>query len=345
MMSLNSALQISPNNPYFNDLCESEIKEKTKTEKKFEPSQIHVSTMTGCAKICDFIDTHNLYKSLDIVECDDINNDISDKLCSKKLSNIKYPFLSKIQLSDTEIRPEPVEKKKKKKKEVKKKRTSFQNQLTVIVKLSSKSSVNIKLFKNGKIQMTGFRSEEQGLNAINGIIHIITNNSIDLSDYITDITAIKCDDFRIVMINSDFTLGFKVRREALYEILANNNIFVTYEPDIYPGVNTKFYFNSSNTKNGICNCKNVCNGKGSGNGDGDCKKVTIAIFQSGAIIITGSRSHEQMYNAYDFINKIISNSINIIYKEDCPSIKCVSEGNEEVYYISKTKIKNNIYMV
>ena len=95
------------------------------------------------------------------------------------------------------------------------------------------------------------------------------------------------------MINSDFTLGFKVRREALYEILASNDIFVTYEPHIYPGVNTKFYF-STNVRNGICNCKGTCTGKGTGNGDGDCKG-TIAIFQSGAAIITGSRSHEQMY--------------------------------------------------
>jgi len=341
MISFNSALQISPNNPYFNELYDKEIKKSTK-KKQFNPTQIHVSTMTGCAKICDWIDTRKLYENLDIVEIELDDNNNFDKICSKKLSNIEYPCLTKTQLSDTEIRPQPIEKKKKKKKDSKKKRTSFQNQLTVIVNIDDKRKANIKLFKNGKIQMTGFQSEEQGKSAIDGIIHIIKNNSIDLSEYVSDIDNFECSDFRIVMINSDFTLGFKVRREILYEILSNNNIFVTYEPDIYPGVNTKFYFNETNKENGICNCTKTCNGKGTGNGDGDCKKVTIAIFQSGAIIITGSRCHEQMYEAYNFINHIISDNIDKIFKEECPNIKCVNEGQEEVYYISKAKIRNNI---
>ena len=28
----------------------------------------------------------------------------------------------------------------------------------------------------------------------------------------------------------------------------------------------------------VCQCNRICNGKGLGNGDGDCKKVTIAVF-------------------------------------------------------------------
>ena len=67
MISFNSALQISPNNPYFNELYDKEIKKSTK-KKQFNPTQIHVSTMTGCAKICDWIDTRKLYENLDIVE-------------------------------------------------------------------------------------------------------------------------------------------------------------------------------------------------------------------------------------------------------------------------------------
>ena len=345
MISLKSALQISPNNPYFNDLYEGELKKQT-VGKNFNPSEIHISTMTGCAKICEFIDTNNLFKYLDIVEKEelDVNNDLNS-LYYKKLNQGNYPCITQVQLSDTEIRPEPTSIKKKKKDVKKKKRTSFQNQLTVIVNINKDKRVNIKLFKNGKIQMTGFKTKEDGFQAINGIIGIIKNNSVDLSPYINDIKTLECLNFDIVMINSDFNVGFKIRRESLYELLGNSNIFVTYEPDIYPGVNTKYFFNTNNKIKGICNCKKPCNGKGTGNGDGDCKKVTIAIFQSGAIIITGSRCHEQMNEAYNFINKIISDNIDCVYKEDCPSIKCITEGNDEVYYISKSKIRNFIHMI
>ena len=44
---------------------------------------------------------------------------------------------------------------------------------------------------------------------------------------------------------------------------------------------------------GKCYCTKKCTGKGNGEGDGNCKKVTTAVFQSGSVLITGGRSMEQ----------------------------------------------------
>ena len=52
------------------------------------------------------------------------------------------------------------------------------------------------------------------------------------------------------------------------------------------GVNIKYYFNQS-TNHGICQCSQMCSGKGCGLGDGQCKRITILIFMSGEVIITG----------------------------------------------------------
>ena len=64
----------------------------------------------------------------------------------------------------------------------------------------------------------------------------------------------------------------------------------------------------TNMQNGICECSTYCKGKGAqydGNGENRCKKITIAIFQSGNIIITGSKSMQQTYDAYDYINDLL----------------------------------------
>tara|TARA_A100001015_G_C14800982_1_gene636944 strand:+ start:209 stop:412 length:204 start_codon:yes stop_codon:yes gene_type:complete len=49
----------------------------------------------------------------------------------------------------------------------------------------------------------------------------------------------------------------------------------------------------------------MCNGKGRANGDGDCKKVTIAVFKSGKAIITGGQNKQQLETCYQFITNFI----------------------------------------
>ena len=62
-----------------------------------------------------------------------------------------------------------------------------------------------------------------------------------------------------------------------------------------------------NTTNfdGICDCSEMCNVKGRADGDGDCKKVTIAVFKSGKVIITGGQHTDQLEKAYRFIKNFI----------------------------------------
>jgi hypothetical protein len=51
-------------------------------------------------------------------------------------------------------------------------------------------------------------------------------------------------------------------------------------------------------------CPNPCEGTGSGEAIGDCKRITISPFQTGRIIITGARSLEQIEEAYRFMNEV-----------------------------------------
>ena len=46
----------------------------------------------------------------------------------------------------------------------------------------------------------------------------------------------------------------------------------------------------------------------------ECKKITIAVFRSGKIIITGARSMEQINDAYNFVNGLLKKNFNDVVR-------------------------------
>lgn len=239
---------------------------------------LRISTMTAVCKISDFIDLDNLYDSINI-------NDI-----------IKYVKFKEDQCKGYSAKAA----KKTRKKTIKK---VFFNQITIHI--FNEKIINVKIFNNGKIQMTGLKNKIQGKNTINIVINELNKiNNIDSPIYKNEL---KIENYEIVLINSDFDIKYKINREKLHRDLINKNMYSSYEPIMYPGVNMKYYYNTAFNNKGVCNCNNICNGKGSGFGDGECKKITIAIFNSGKIIITGGKTQEQILESYNFIYNILKN--------------------------------------
>ena len=161
--------------------------------------------------------------------------------------------------------------------------------------------------------MTGVKNETQSKNILNKLVSIIRKIDKDILETILTNTEFKIDNIRIAMINTDFDCGFKIKREILHRLVIDRGYYSSFEPTIYPGVNIKYYFNKEKQDTGICNCHEKCNGKGK---DGFCKKITVAVFNSGKIIITGGQSYEQLNTAYDFINNIITNNREELILED-----------------------------
>ena len=129
------------------------------------------------------------------------------------------------------------------------------------------------------------------------------------------------------MINTDFKSftdntmqhKFLIRRKILHKILINDvyNNKCSFEPGRYHGVKLEYFWNSNKEKlDGICNCSKHCFGKGSGKGENNCKKITIAIFESGSVLITGGISFEQIDEAYKYITNILNVHKSEIQKSD-----------------------------
>ena len=222
-------------------------------------------------------------------------------------------------------------KKIRKSKKDKKKKTRFDNQITILYQFDKTYRPNIKIFKNGNIQLTGINKVESDVDDIaNHIINKIKNiyeidNKINLNYEKENknefLNKLNYGNFKIRMINTDFKTycdpdlkeKFYIRRKELHNLLISEKYKnkSSFQPGIYQGVKLEYYYNPYNNS-GICQCKvHNFNKK---NNISECKKVTIAIFESGSILITGGINFDQVNKAYEHITNIIKDNIKIIKK-------------------------------
>ena len=193
----------------------------------------------------------------------------------------------------------------------------FDNQLTIVYKYNTETIMNIKVFKNGNIQITGVKTISDGKK----MIDILVNHIKERETIAKEQTAVQTVNYKVALINSDFKVDFEIKRDKLYSTIVNHfDNKCSFEPCIYPGVKIQYFWNSCNRqRDGVCRCREDCYiGKGDGHGEGNCKKITIAVFQSGCIIITGAQNTEQIDDAYNFICAVFNAHIDTIKKVSLP---------------------------
>ena len=214
------------------------------------------------------------------------------------------------------------------------KKTSFDNQVTVLYKADNYP--NLKIFKNGNIQITGVKNKDDVNVIVNQVIEEVKriqklNPKISSNENFNE--AIGFNNFHIRMINTDFktysnpemTDKFIIRRKVLHKILISDeyNNKCSFEPGKYHGVKLEFFWNKNkDNQDGICSCSDYCFGKGSGCGLNNCKKITVAIFESGSVLITGGVSFEQIDDAYNYITTIFKNHKEELKKSDLANLIC-----------------------
>jgi len=165
---------------------------------------------------------------------------------------------------------------------------------------SAWKEVNIKLFANGGIQMTGVTSESFARGALEWLYELI--QTFPESPFYQKVGIYR---FSVQLINTDYSINRFIHQDALHKLLINEyNLFSMLEKTIYQGVNTKYFYNTTNRRPGICSCEKICKGQGTGEGEGQCKRITMSIFRTGKIIITGARKMDQIQTAYTFLNNI-----------------------------------------
>jgi TATA-box binding protein (TBP) (component of TFIID and TFIIIB) len=232
-----------------------------------KPAEMKISTMTIT---CHF---NTIFNVIDITEYINLNmNSIISIKCGTKIRSLVY-------------------KKKRNSKPTKKKKKYFYNQATVKIQTKKDNVINLKLFINGSIQLTGCKSIEGVYEALTKLFYEL-KQEVAIMDYknkkiiekpfvenkdILDIKNIK--KFTIQMINSNFKMGFAINREKLYKYMIEDGIDCRFEPDVHAGVIVGYDINN--------------------------KKISILIFEKGSIVITGAVNCYQIKQAYEYINKYL----------------------------------------
>lgn len=152
--------------------------------------------------------------------------------------------------------------------------TTFYNQITLgyIDQYSTKS---VKVFPNGSVQVAGCSDLFDCRRVIKQLTFIL-NTILEID--------IPSDGFRVVMINTNFSLNYNINLMETMRVFSENKIFasVTFDPDKYSAVKIKFK-----------PAENM-------------KQVTTSIFSTGKIIVTGAETLKEIAFAYNIINQHIN---------------------------------------
>jgi TATA-box binding protein (TBP) (component of TFIID and TFIIIB) len=287
---------------------------KIKPVNKKQKSNIEpISLIEGIykAKIDQFILPYDLDISTSTITCnldvvfnvENIGlyfNDFDDILIGKRYGNRIVNNIVSIKKLKTN---------KKKKRKGKK---NFFNQVSLIFrsatlmgldpnKLSEKERdkmVNVKLFINGSIQMTGCKYLDNITKSLKilfdklKISKAILNNKMEYVNvpFVDDIKKLdinKVNVFNIEMINTNFNGLYQINRNKLFQLLLDNEIDVSFDPIIHASVNIKYRLKNSPNK-----------------------AISIFVFESGSITIAGSNSYDEVLEAYNFIGKFIYENYN-----------------------------------
>ena len=293
-----------------------------------QPSELKMITRSTAAKIQIGNNSDKIFQ-----EIYTLANLLYDDLVQKKKDDLLDNIIG---LQYKELEYNYSKKKKQVKKQVKK--NQFYNCFSIKMNALKDSTVNMKFFNNGSITMTGCKIEGSAQHVLEIMVKYIYRN-INKFKNIKNLKKLKINNLRTTMINYNFKLNFNINRDKLYNLLKNNHdIFVSYEPEKYQAVKISFMYNDNNKYNdGVCYCKKRCSikHKGWGQGEGDCKKITIAIFQSGNTGINGSRSYKQVVCAYKFITEIIKE-----YYKDIVRYSILEIDNYELKRTKKIRLKN-----
>jgi len=281
-------------------------------------SPIYISTKTNIAYFNNQIDLYEIFWKIDIIDYYDNSNGIIKKqmkfnsLKKEELEHIehmyekesKYKTTDVITHIDTSYSTKGVFKDVRKisigisKKDVMsyrtKKKSAFYNCFVLILRLFNSSDntfkeVHMKIFNTGKIEVPGIQDDEMFYKSVDYIRDM-------LSKYYENINYSK-NEIETVLINSNFTCGYLVNREKLFDVLIKKyKIQSLYDPCSYPGVQSKYIIND----------------------DVSGKEITLSfmIFRTGSVLIVGKCEKKHLIIVYEFLKNIFENEYENINQND-----------------------------
>lgn len=276
------------------------------------PSNVSISTMGLTCYLGTSFNVSNIYKYM-ILEYDNVVA-IKTNQGMRCLESLKHVFNSTNKNSGK----------------------NFFNQNTIIIRAKDNKFLNVKLFKNGSIQMTGCKDLNDANIVINKLINklkevlmirkeaikeaikeSIINNDPETTitftppqilleiKFVENINDLNVSKFKINLINTNFGINYFINKEELFNILTSKNIFCRITTN-HACVNIKYKIVTNNIES----------------------LVSIFVFQTGNIIITGAKKAEDIRSAYNFIVQFLNQNKSKIIKKDISSVLTIEDLKE-----------------
>ena len=181
--------------------------------------------------------------------------------------------------------------------EKKKNRKNFHNSITIKIAVRYPKLVNFKIFTNGAVQIAGIKSIEEGNIAINHLVRrlnetigIYNKDTGKLEEVRFIESEININNLQINLINVNFEVGYSINRDDLYRLLLSQSQECYYERCKHAAVSVKY---------------KVADKK---------KPISIFVFDTGSIVITGSSNEEHIMESYNYITNLLSTNKSKIVK-------------------------------
>lgn len=146
---------------------------------------------------------------------------------------------------------------------------SFYNSVTIRYKENSKGRA-IKIFRNGNLHITGFNKLEEA--------ESIGKKTLDMFD-----EKARIEEVKIQMMNSCFRMETEFNLLELYEEFKQTPHLVKYDRERHAGLQIKIGFNN--------------------------RWITVIVFRTGNILITGVKSMEELEYGYQEILRLLQPKI------------------------------------
>jgi hypothetical protein len=210
----------------------------------------------------------------------------------------------------------------------------FRHSVSCVIMAENNKPLNIKVPSNGKLQMTGCKTDEHSMLAVSQLVKIMTEVEKWTGEKLYEVDGEKVQAiFNIVMQNKDFQLGFKINRQNLDTFInKKTNFHAIFEASTATGINIKLVYENNNKRHllkmeydikkdeqklfDICYDEyfKVLNDKDK-EAELETKYVTFFVFSSGHIIMS-SRPYNMEKYFYDVVKILIKNQSEFEEKAD-----------------------------
>ena len=172
-----------------------------------------------------------------------------------------------------------------------KKKGAFYNCFVIILRILHEGifkEIHVKVFNTGKLEIPGIKTDD-----------ILEKTIMLLCNVLEPISGgrITCDRSKhdTVLINSNFTCGYFIEREKLYQRLKTHyRINCMYDPCSYPGIQGEIYLSNITDRASIDSLRYSKH-----------TKMSFMIFRTGSVLIVGKGNTYMLNEIYTFLNQLL----------------------------------------